>query len=617
MRHIILYIAICCTGNALLAQNVGINGTGAAPAASALLDIDATNKGVLIPRVALSGVNSNAPIGATVVNSLLVYNTATVAGVNAVSPGYYYWNSTAARWVRMAADGDNWRLQGNSGTAAPDFLGTTDGNPLSIRTTNLERIRVLANGQVVVASITPFAGDLFSAFGNATNAFAVNGYSGPNGAGVYGLALDDFSVSIGVLGIARTGGILGVGVRGENRATTGTGVVGAGNNLIPTILTNGSGAAFTGSTYGSFNVGQTASSFGAYGLSAGGTGTGVMGVGNGTGASSLLTGSGGAFTGTLVGAYGKGNVVISGTGVVGFGNNLTGYTLAGGGGGAFTGTSYGSLGWATTVANGSGVMGTGNGITLSTPLTTGGGGQFFGNTTGAYGKGYTETTGTGVVGSGNNLVGVISGVGGGGAFTGTTLGSFNIGTTPASGIGVIGTGNNQTAIRPAEGAGGAFTASVQGVYARGLNAVGGHGVLASGNNIAPATVGDGAGGSLRGTKLGVLGSASTGADGTGLAGLGNGLGIYGTLLNGSGVAGTGTFFGVYGEATSNALGAVNAPARAGGYFVSGTGTSQSFTYVASYEGAPSVPRKVMGNGTVNTVVRDLEDNYVLCAALSS
>lgn len=47
--------------------------------------------------------------------------------------------------------------------------------------------------------------------------------------------------------------------------------------------------------------------------------------------------------------------------------------------------------------------------------------------------------------------------------------------------------------------------------------------------------------------------------------------------------------------------------------MSGTGASQTFTYVAAYEGL-GTPRKVMGNGTVNTVVRDLEDNYVLLSA---
>ncbi|MBI2280539.1 MAG: hypothetical protein HYU68_07595 [Bacteroidetes bacterium] len=82
------------------AQNIAINATGATPNASALLDIDAAptnDKGLLIPRVSLTQTTSNAPIGAGIATSLLVYNTATI---NDVTPGYYYWGGAA--WVRFA-----------------------------------------------------------------------------------------------------------------------------------------------------------------------------------------------------------------------------------------------------------------------------------------------------------------------------------------------------------------------------------------------------------------------------------------------------------------------------------------------------------------------------------
>lgn len=81
-------------------QNVGINTTGATPNSSAGLDVDYTNKGVLIPRVALTASNSNAPIGASIATSLIVYNTATAgASPNHVVPGYYYWNGSM--WIRL------------------------------------------------------------------------------------------------------------------------------------------------------------------------------------------------------------------------------------------------------------------------------------------------------------------------------------------------------------------------------------------------------------------------------------------------------------------------------------------------------------------------------------
>ncbi|GBD07662.1 hypothetical protein HRbin21_01493 [bacterium HR21] len=51
-----------------------------------------------------------------------------------------------------------WLLTGNSGTnPATNFLGTTDGQPLVIRTNNVERVRVTAAGQVGIGTPTPGA----------------------------------------------------------------------------------------------------------------------------------------------------------------------------------------------------------------------------------------------------------------------------------------------------------------------------------------------------------------------------------------------------------------------------------------------------------------------------
>src|SRR5574343_1411191 len=83
----------------LNAQNVGINATGSAPDASAGLDIDFKNKGLLIPRVALTTSNSASPVTSPA-TSLLVYNTATAGTApNNVYPGYYFWNGSA--WQRF------------------------------------------------------------------------------------------------------------------------------------------------------------------------------------------------------------------------------------------------------------------------------------------------------------------------------------------------------------------------------------------------------------------------------------------------------------------------------------------------------------------------------------
>jgi hypothetical protein len=93
-------------------QNVAINPTGAAPNANAGLDVDFANKGLLIPRVALTSTASFAPLSAHV-NGMMVYNTATAGDV---TPGFYY------------NDGTKWIAGLPSGTSTGDMLywnGTT------------------------------------------------------------------------------------------------------------------------------------------------------------------------------------------------------------------------------------------------------------------------------------------------------------------------------------------------------------------------------------------------------------------------------------------------------------------------------------------------------------
>ncbi|MHA8096956.1 hypothetical protein U8591_07440 [Aquirufa antheringensis] len=72
------------------------------PNASAKLEIAATDKGFLPPRIALTASNVFAPIAGTssAAVGLLIYNTAgTGTAPNNVVPGYYYWNGTS--WIQL------------------------------------------------------------------------------------------------------------------------------------------------------------------------------------------------------------------------------------------------------------------------------------------------------------------------------------------------------------------------------------------------------------------------------------------------------------------------------------------------------------------------------------
>jgi len=263
----------------ITAQNVGI-GT-ATPNASAKLDIVDANRGILLPRVALTATNVQAPVTSPA-NWLVVFNTNVSApGAFAVTEGLYYWDGTLLRWVRIgntATASNDWTILGNAGTVATtNFVGTTDAIDFVTRTNNTERMRVTSAGNVGVGTTTPatslsvngattigttYAGtaanaapanglrvqgqtiinkpngqdsrDIFSSHTSAT-AFnsvtgytsvaasrAISGYADGNGMGVFGYANRD---GYGVVGLTQSG-ILSNFIQG------GEGVLGQADGAI-------------------------------------------------------------------------------------------------------------------------------------------------------------------------------------------------------------------------------------------------------------------------------------------------------------------------------------------------------------------------------------------------
>ena len=69
------------------------------PNNSAQLDIVASNKGILIPRVSLQSNTDTSTITSGNIESLLVYNTNTASSI---TPGYYYWYNN--KWHRIITD---------------------------------------------------------------------------------------------------------------------------------------------------------------------------------------------------------------------------------------------------------------------------------------------------------------------------------------------------------------------------------------------------------------------------------------------------------------------------------------------------------------------------------
>jgi len=95
----VVFAIILFTSN-IYAQ-VGINTT--APGSGSILDISASDKGVLFPKVALTSTIVEAPVTSPSMG-LLIFNTATSGlGDTAVTPGFYYWDTDESEWMRFTS----------------------------------------------------------------------------------------------------------------------------------------------------------------------------------------------------------------------------------------------------------------------------------------------------------------------------------------------------------------------------------------------------------------------------------------------------------------------------------------------------------------------------------
>lgn len=106
-NKLFLTILLAAASWALAAQVEGVSiATGAVPPdPSAMLDVQSSNKGLLIPRVQLTALNNPSPVLSPAVG-LMVYNPGPAAPA-----GYYYWDG--GQWRQMGGDND-WDTDGTS-----------------------------------------------------------------------------------------------------------------------------------------------------------------------------------------------------------------------------------------------------------------------------------------------------------------------------------------------------------------------------------------------------------------------------------------------------------------------------------------------------------------------
>ncbi len=154
MKKTFTLCLLMCLSMYLFFTNISISQVGIGttnPAAGSMLDIESNDKGILIPRIALTGTDDATTVTPSATEGLLVFNTNTVnSGTTSVSEGFYYWNGT--QWVRLQTDTHYWKTEGNdNATEGFTFLGTTNNRRLDFRTNGLDRFRIPGNAYQVHA----------------------------------------------------------------------------------------------------------------------------------------------------------------------------------------------------------------------------------------------------------------------------------------------------------------------------------------------------------------------------------------------------------------------------------------------------------------------------------
>lgn len=232
------FAALCCTAVAtfsLNAQNVGISpAPGSAPSGDAGLDVNFTDKGVLIPRVSLTNTGTYGLTGGGPTTSMLVYNTnGAIAGTGAQGAGFYYWNGT--RWTKLLSGGspsDAWLIGGNTqtgGAGTAYIFGHMGNHHIDFYTNGVVRGRMSNVGEFFIGTTnTALPGDLMNGVGNATFPWAVNGYTSFNSGAVYGLRQAGATGVWGSVQGETTAGITAnsSGVAGNAASTNHIGVLG-------------------------------------------------------------------------------------------------------------------------------------------------------------------------------------------------------------------------------------------------------------------------------------------------------------------------------------------------------------------------------------------------------
>lgn len=277
-----LFILLCIVANCTMAQ-VAINTDNSAPAASAMLDIKSTTKGLLPPR--LTTAQKSAIVSPA--DGLMVYDTDT-------KTYWYYKNGTG--WKELAGSGSGFTLPYTSDETNANtlFSLTNEGDGTSLEGINNTTTASIAAVRGIVNSTSP--GGFSSAvrgINNGTGGLGVGVWGSQNGSGwgVYGVTPNGLGVygnssanGTGVYANSNSGtGLTATSINGVpanvsiyNNSNNNSALVvnSVGNGTVLNVSTTGTGAGI---------VSSAGAGFGVQGITTQQTSAGIVGDNNGAG----------------------------------------------------------------------------------------------------------------------------------------------------------------------------------------------------------------------------------------------------------------------------------------------------------------------------------------------
>lgn len=138
----LLFILLQFFVSASFGQGIGVNNP--VPHAKSLLDLTATDKGLLTPRMTLAQRTAMFPVADATAKGMLVFQTDGTVG-------FYYYDGSV--WQYIVNGNSGWGITGNTGTTpATNFIGTSDNQDVVFKSNNTDVMRMKPNNKLQVAS---------------------------------------------------------------------------------------------------------------------------------------------------------------------------------------------------------------------------------------------------------------------------------------------------------------------------------------------------------------------------------------------------------------------------------------------------------------------------------